>query len=115
MTRERYVAVAGLLAALVCAGLLAALLIPDDQPGVTKANVDRLQIGMARTEVDSLLGAGRSVAHLLTDPLQERSPGQRGAVTLVFDDDDKLIRITWADRVESFGEKIRRWLPWLPF
>lgn len=85
--------------------------------GVTKSNVDRLQVGMTRAQVDSILGPSHQLggAHLLTDPAKEISHGSAGSVILVFDDDDNLTQVSWSDRVETFGEKLRRWLPWLPF
>src|SRR5262249_80363 len=55
LTKQAYLAVAGLLAILVGAGLGVAMMVPP-APGVTKANFDRIEIGMKITDVEVILG-----------------------------------------------------------
>ena len=111
--RNRLLLSTAALTGLVCVVLLVLAMVPPRQnsPGVTKENVDQLQIGMTRAQVDSILGPNHQHGgmHLLSDPPKEvLSPGRGGIVWLVFDNDDgTLIDVNWFDRVESFGEKFR--------
>jgi hypothetical protein len=46
--------VVGLVASIACAVLFGRAMLP--RPGVTKANFEKIEIGMTRTEVDAILG-----------------------------------------------------------
>jgi hypothetical protein len=53
MTRKRLIVIAGLLVMLASAGLFVAL---DHRPSLTRANFDRIQIGMTEAEVTAIFG-----------------------------------------------------------
>ena len=95
-------------------------------PGVTKANFDRIDLGMTRTDVDAILGRPSDVftatncgLRLLQDcTVCEWSACDEGA-TLDFDEHGCLFHKRWhAPRQprETLFTKIVQWIPetWLP-
>jgi hypothetical protein len=55
MTKKRWVVPAGMLAACVCLTLAVLALLPP-RPGVTPANIERIEDGMTVAEVEKILG-----------------------------------------------------------
>ena len=57
MNRKRWFVKAVTLAACICLGLgVFALLVPDDRPGATNANFERIEKGMTTAEVQAIFG-----------------------------------------------------------
>src|SRR4051794_3784600 len=113
MTKKRYLAVAGLFAILLGAGFGVAMMLPP-VPGVTKANFDRVQIGMTSEEVTEILG-DKFIIGLRVKEMEERhfihswrhNNGARAEVAFykrVVDDK------TWTSPTETIVAKLRRWL-----
>jgi len=73
MTKKRWIVLAGMVAACVCLTLAVLALLPP-RPGVTPANIERIEDGMTRAEVEKILGGpgeslGSYLAHYPTSPL----------------------------------------------
>src|SRR4051812_40760672 len=111
MTRKRYLAVAGLLAILVGAGFgLGMILMPPDEPGITKANFDRIEKGMTRAEIIAILGkcqyrmgSDKKGAYLWTN-------SKEIIVTGVYFTEDSANDMFWNPPEETNFEKLCRWL-----
>src|SRR5581483_10869205 len=93
------------------------------QPGVTKANFERIEEGMTRREVEALLGgppcddspSGRNWSELHNGKLtlgwtREVWGGNHGAARLVFNEEGHVVHKHWSDSPEPLLERIRRWL-----
>lgn len=63
MRKRRLLAVAGVLSVVAWLALLVLALKPAD-PGVTKANFDRIKVGMSRAEVEEIFGRPADATHL---------------------------------------------------
>ena len=66
MTKKRWIVLAGILAACVCATLAVLALLPP-RPGVTLANIERIEKGMTLAEVEKILGGPGEIS--ASDPL----------------------------------------------
>jgi len=55
MTKKRWILLAGILAACVCLTLAVLAMLPP-RPGVTLANIERIEKGMTLAEVEKILG-----------------------------------------------------------
>jgi outer membrane protein assembly factor BamE (lipoprotein component of BamABCDE complex) len=80
--------------------VLALLALANCEKRLTKANVDQVQIGMAKKQVESILGMPTSVDVQEYDMMTKTTyvyAQESGAVTLVF----------WQDRLESKESTIR--------
>lgn len=124
MTWKRRLGVIGLFVVLVCVGVgLAMVLTPDHRPGVTKANFDKLQEGMSKEQVETLLGADKSASFYaggLSGGLGRTVwIGDDGAKVSIwfsvrrFDDSDdewKVNSMSWTDSTETPWQRICRWL-----
>ena len=70
MTKKRWILLAGILAACVCLTLAVLALLPP-RPGVTLANIERIEKGMTLAEVEKILGGPGKVFD--SDPLSHLS------------------------------------------
>jgi hypothetical protein len=114
MTRRRLLLIASLpLAVVVVFGVLAML---PARPGVTKANFDRIEVGMATTDVENLFGvAGDAIA--FGNPPRPRDQAYSlywfandGSVAWVRFADDRTTDKKWEQSRETTIGRIRRWL-----
>jgi hypothetical protein len=111
MTKKRLLLFASLpLTIAVTLGVLA--LLPP-RPGVTKANFDRIEMGMTKAEVEEIFG-GRFVLHkgmanVGLNPLAGWE-AHDGAVALIYLSDGSVVRKDWAESELTFVQKLRRWL-----
>jgi hypothetical protein len=124
MTKKRLVLIAVFpLAVALTLGVLAMLpaMLPPI-PGVTKANFDRIEVGMTKTEVQAILGSdsqpapfmfgGTStmVAALSTCNAEAWCRDDGAWARIIFDNADVVISKDWIDSSENTLETIRRWL-----
>jgi hypothetical protein len=112
MTRHRrYLNCAVTLAACVCIALGVLAMLPP-QPGITKANFDRVKIGMAWAEVDEIFGQAASERSTLGGGLSNLASygGDHGVSAHIDYCDDVVTRKEWIDSMETFTDKLRRWL-----
>jgi hypothetical protein len=117
MTKKRWIVLAGLLA--VCIALtLAVFALLAARPGVTPANIERIQDGMTRAEVEQILdGPGVSRGEIGDATLLAwHNPHDGTHVGVYFDPDNRVIGKNWArkeiNRVapDSFLQELRRLL-----
>jgi len=113
MTRKRrYLISATVLAACVCIVIGVLAMLPP-RPGVTKANFDRIQLGMIKVTVQEILGEGRTV-HEFKSPegfeLVLRWTGDEPIFVTVYFLDDVVVRKQCAFSPETIPNKLRRWL-----
>ena len=96
MTRKRrYLISAAVLAMCVFAGCVAFSLMPtDDKPGVTKANFDRVAIGMTKVEVDAVLRSGVEV--IVTSKKKAEWVGRE--VDLLVEGESEETELLWEGR-----------------
>jgi hypothetical protein len=102
MTKKRMALLAVL--PLTIAVILGLLAMMPPRPGVTKANFDRIRVGMTLAEVEAILG--------------QSDLGEWGRLWLASDGsyaliefwDDGVISKRWFDSNETILDKIRRWL-----
>ena len=115
--KKRYLTVVGLLTAVVCVILTVLAMLPL-RPGVTKANFDRLEIGMTLPEVEAILGIDRGSRPILTDIMLpigheiEEWGGDEGFANIIFDERKRMVRKDWESAPLPFLERISRRLPW---
>jgi hypothetical protein len=121
----------------VILGVLA-MLPPDDRPGVTKANFDRIEEGMTRAEVeeifgrpsDKIEGLTRAEIELTRAEIEQMAGGGKaeeflirigpnnsrswtandGAEAEIYFKNDCVTGKLWLDSHGTFLDKIRRWL-----
>src|SRR4051794_959890 len=112
--RKRLLLSAAALVAIACVVLLVLAMLPP-RPGVTKANFDRIEIGMTRSEVEIIFGEP-SEATSSTTPLGGKTTTSddwfqlgRGIANIYFND-ELVVNKEWQAVPESFTQKIRRWL-----
>jgi hypothetical protein len=114
MMKWRWLAIAGVLGVVACMTLLVLGLMPAG-PGVTKANFDRIQAGMSRTEVEDFFGrpadtktlhGGRKIRHTV-----EGWQGDGGNAAITSDEARGVVaEKEWFPRDESILQRVRRWL-----
>jgi hypothetical protein len=88
MNKKRYLLV-GSAGVAACAAAVIILSLMSLQPGVTKPNFERVEIGMTRAEVSGILGEQNS-------PTCEYAwVGETGTAVLDFDDDSRVQSKVW--------------------
>lgn len=115
-TIKRFVLIAAL--PLAVALSLGVLVILPSRSGVTKANLDRIQVGMTKAEVKNILGGSSNPDHILYGVVRSMEPtesreiwGNSGIIAdIVFDKNMHVKDIAIGSHEESFFDKIRRWL-----
>ena len=123
--RKRMLLAAGALTAIGCLVLIVLALLPP-RPGVTKANVDRIEIGMMESEVQAIFGqpaneelriqipAGpqqvAGMAILKFDSPNKAWSSDDGFALLKFDADAKVTEKRWTETPQTLMQKVRRWL-----
>jgi hypothetical protein len=115
--KRRYYAIAGLFPACFCV-ILALFAILPPRPGVTKANFDRIEVGMTLPEVEAILGTDRGSRPIVTDIMLpigheiEEWGGDEGFANIVFDEHKRMVSKDWVSAPLSFLDRIRQRLPW---
>ena len=118
MNKKRLIVAAGMLAVIVCAGY-AALAMVSPQPGVTKANFNRIHKGQAKADVEELLGGPAKDQRSIEGSGAVRVVARWGLfddghlITVEFDAEDKVVAKDWLAFVEmdaSFFQQLRHWL-----
>jgi hypothetical protein len=117
VTKKRFLLIVSLpLTAVVVLVGVVALLPPDDRPGVTKANFDRIQEGMTLAEVEEIFGSDRrgsleAVSYLIHEEAGWDDwlldDGSNLSIRFV---DNRVAGKRWLPSNERFFDKIRRWL-----
>lgn len=106
--KKRHLITAGVMAA--CVGLvLGVLAMLPPSPGVTKANFDRIEIGMTMTEVEAILGShcvGPVVNHNIYWWRDDKGFGSGDAI-VHFDGGDLVTELEWEPL--SLELRIGRW------
>jgi Na+-translocating ferredoxin:NAD+ oxidoreductase RnfE subunit len=120
MTWKRRLAVIGLFVVLVCIGVgLAMMLTPDHRPGVTRANFDKLEVGMNKTQVLELLGTTSESVHGggLGGGIWQSWVGKDGSTASISYSVRHIRRgewrvesVCWHDSRETNWQRVRRWL-----
>ena len=106
MTRRRRILLsAAVLAASVCIALGVLSLLPP-RPGVTKANFDRIEVGMTLAEVEAILGEPHPVR--IDQGLQWY--GDRIEIYVEFAGRNTATRKVFAGSAETILDKLLRWL-----
>jgi hypothetical protein len=109
MTKRRLLLLAALpLVIVVTLGVLA-MLPPNTRPGVTKANFDRIEIGMTMAEVEEILG-GKGKSFDEDDKAFMYWDADDGSLATIRFVDNCVPDKTWYDSDETIPDKIRRWL-----
>ena len=109
MAKKHLLLIASLpLAIAVTLGVLAML---PPSSGVTKGNLDRIQMGMTKSEVEQIFGK-KGKPYLWTGeetPLQwDADDGSCAVIEL--SDDGVVVHKAWLQSSGAFTAKIRRWL-----
>jgi hypothetical protein len=110
----------GLLVACVVGVVLVVLALLPPRPGVTKQNFDRIEVGMARAEVEAIFGGPANASWPPTwgnKPLEnEWEDHVRGDAAIVnFDENDRVASTAWLPGLpdeRSAWEKLLDRLPW---
>jgi hypothetical protein len=110
MKKRCYILGAGFLAACVSLAL-AALVIPQPNahPGVTKANLDRVQQGMTMREVIGIFGEKGKSQHG-AEPSMWYWEANDGSVACVFFGGENVIETDWIDSHTILIDRIGGWL-----
>jgi hypothetical protein len=124
MTRKRrYLISAAVLAACICIALGVLALLPP-RPGVTKANFDRIEVGMTIADVDEKFAPLSELDERIEDFLGEESnrlpqfkgkrhiqwDGREGICQFLFDANGRVEKKTWHDHEPSFIKRFFRGL-----
>jgi hypothetical protein len=113
MTRKRcYLISAAVLVACVCVALGVLAMLPA-QSGVTKANFDRIELGMTLAEVEGIFGHDGDKFDVLGDEHRENifwgaSP-YNGDMAVITFSNDLVCERHWGNEL-TFSDKLRRWL-----
>ena len=111
--RKRWLLAAGTVVGLVGVVLVVAVMLPPG-PSVTKANFDRLEIGMSREEAAAILGRDCDEmiqvdqSHMLAWYNQDEN-GEMEAQVLIRLDNGRVFNKWWRGP-EGLLDRIRRWL-----
>jgi len=113
MSRRRLIILSIGAIAVVSIGLGILAVLPP-QPGVTKANFDRIEKGMTLADVEAILGS-ESMSHFdhgESGPLISREiwHGVDRSSTRITFDDGIVCEKQWRDSTETLTDKLRRWL-----
>jgi hypothetical protein len=112
MARNRLMIMSGIMAGAVCAALLAIAMLPA-RAGVSKPNIDRVKVGMARAEVAIILGPpvyGYQECELA--PLVDywnHDDGKDACIVEYFE--DGVVDMHWLRDRETMIDRLRRYLP----
>jgi hypothetical protein len=118
--KKRLLAIAAILVAIVGAIVFALAILPAR--AVTKANFDRLEIGMPQSKVESIFG-GISAKELFVrvnggmafvefdGPRQQAWQGADGIAIVSFNEKGHIIDKTWHEQSTSLWQRLQRWLP----
>jgi hypothetical protein len=110
MKKKRLLLTAGLLVMLASAGFVIMLAV-QDSPGVTKANLDRIEEGMTRKEVEAIFGCqGAQTRPYRRGSVIKWLAEDGGSATVDFDLDGFVRGTDWTDANETILQKLRRWL-----
>jgi SmpA / OmlA family len=112
---------------LACVGVVLAVRILRFEPGVSKANFDRVEVGMTKADVDAILGSPHVSVDVIpytyapvsgagtelcgTEPVWEHWHAQDRSVRIVIEFVDELVvDASWHGPKETLIDKLRRWL-----
>lgn len=110
MTRRGLILSAAAIASGVVAGLTVLAMLPPT-PGVTKANFDRIQIGMNHEEVEALFGSPSSFGFGGdSGTLEVWTKDGIPAAHISFDQDSRVTGMSWIGSTEPAWQRMLRWL-----
>lgn len=123
MLKKRWLAVLAGTPVCICLGLFLLALVPPE-PGVTRANFDRVSMRMTRAEVEILFGgppnsdaAERPGKHwifyvLCANPGHARELwlGDDGAAMIEFDEEERVTVKEWLSERDTLFQRFRDWL-----
>lgn len=107
--KRRYLISALLFTACVGVALAVTAMLPPT-PGVTKANLDRIEIGMTVDEVNAILGPPEWHGETNNPNLCICWVGNDGRGSVYFDTSGRISSKTWDEREQSILERISRWV-----
>lgn len=114
--RKRLLLSAGMLAGVVCVALAFAATLPVPQPraGVTKANFDRIDSSMTRTDVENLLGQkftsdGIKIRHMAVYTCCIWRGDDGAIASITFSPAGLVYSRNWIESTETMVDKLRRW------
>ena len=110
MNRKRLIVVCGILASIACAAIVAYAVLPP-RPGVTKANFDRIKLGMTKAEVSAIMGKlGYSEPERMSDLWCEMwQHAGLGHACEIYYLNDSVEEMHWTDSKETASEWLLRW------
>ena len=122
MRKKRLILIGGFLTACICLPLGAVAVMPsEDRPGVTRTNLDRIEIGMTKAEVKDIFGEegfelmggyGSETVRLPIDGPRKMFvwfDADVGSARVWFEE-NRVVEAEWHDSNETVFTKIRRWL-----
>jgi hypothetical protein len=116
MKRIRVIVAAAVFAACIGFGSVLAMLPPDDRPGVTKANFDRIALGSERDDVERILGGPGRMMKLYRAGAgvwcNDRWSADDGSCADIGFFNDKVTGTRWTDSTETASQKLCRWSRW---
>lgn len=111
--KRRHWMLAGFLATGICLTLFTLAMLPP-RAGVTKANFERIKIGMSEGEVWEIFGkkepAGAYPRANGSGVVWDNDDGS--SATIEFDLDFIVRKTNWSNSEEGLGEKLCRWIRW---
>jgi hypothetical protein len=108
--KRRSLLLVGIIVAFVAVSLVV-LATMATGPGVTKANFDRVEIGMTLSEVEQILGGpGVPFQGFVNQPSTLVWSHEDGAMAFVEAKDQTVASKTWHPSRETLTDKLRRWL-----
>lgn len=106
MTKTRVILIAGTMVLIATIGIVVAM--TSDQPGVTKANLRRIQIGMSELEVNEVFGRAKTCYEHSIGPPYCCWNGEAGRAFVYFDENEKVVGCRWVALNSGYFERIRR-------
>src|ERR1700733_12742162 len=104
----------GLATLAICGGVAVAIpALQSTGPGATKANFDRIEDGMTREGVETILGDGSELFLINSDHLHATQiwTGQDGSTAcFTFYADKRIFFKRWTESTETIPDRLRRWL-----
>jgi hypothetical protein len=99
--------------AVIAACVFVWFVVLPNRPGVTKANFDRVKVGMNLTEVVEIFGEEPTYRQFNNRGIKVRVDiwqAADGSCAYVDSNHGRVVELGWVDSTETLWDKLRRWV-----
>jgi hypothetical protein len=102
--------------AVIAAYMVVVVVVLPTRSGVTKANFNRIKMGMTYAEVVEIIGERPRFDPFASNLASDFEPrlwwASNGSYARFRFTNDRVAHCTWQDSNETFWDKLRRWVGW---